>query len=320
MVRPLFCVVLFFMGASGVWGQESSVIRIDGEPSMVPFTQRLTEWYHQGNQSASFKVSGAGPVRAIQSLVDGKVEVVQSARQAVGGEVTALRERRGKQFVEVPVAMEVVGILVHPSNPVQELSIFDLRQILSGAVKNWKQVGGKDAPIKIYGRDTSSDIGDFIEAEYMGDAGISSTATTFAKNSALYAAVASDPDAIGYASVNLSLNPTCALSALKLVPPHRPSLRQPRALPHTNIGLCALCITFSLESHQGTCGDSPNGSCPNKVNWLSKQPSCHLWVPVIATAAKPSWPATDQESNNSNSKFAHVTCRYVLILGGSLML
>ena len=215
MVRPLFCVVLFFMGASGVWGQESSVIRIDGEPSMVPFTQRLTEWYHQGNQSASFKVSGAGPVRAIQSLVDGKVEVVQSARQALGGEVTALRERRGKQFVEVPVAMEVVGILVHPSNPVQELSIFDLRQILSGAVKNWKQVGGKDAPIKIYGRDTSSDIGDFIEAEYMGDAGISSTATTFAKNSALYAAVASDPDAIGFASVNLSLNPNVRFVGIK---------------------------------------------------------------------------------------------------------
>jgi phosphate transport system substrate-binding protein len=173
---------------------------------MVPFTQRLTEWYHQKERSTSFEVAGAGPNRAIQSLIDGKVDVVQSARQLLGGEVTALRERRGKKFVQIPVATEVVGILVHPANPVHELTIFELRQILSGGIKNWKQVGGKDAPIKIYGRDSSSDIRDFIEAEYMGDAGIASSATTFPKNSTLYAAVAGDPNAIGYASVNLGLS------------------------------------------------------------------------------------------------------------------
>ena len=128
------------------------------------------------------------------------MKVVQSARRLLGGEITAFRERR-KTVLQIPVATEVAGVLVHPSNPVHELTIFELRQILSGAVKNWKQAGGEDAPIKIYGRDGNSDIRDFIEAEYVGGASIASSATTFPKNSTLYAAVARDPNAIGYASV-----------------------------------------------------------------------------------------------------------------------
>jgi len=216
MVRPVYCLVLFLITPAAVSAQgKPAAIHVEGEPSMVPLTQRLTEWYHHNNQSISFEVSGAGPTSAIQSLIDGKADVVQSARQVLGGEVTALRERRGKKFVQVPVAMEVAGILVHPSNPIHELSIFELRQILSGAIKNWKQVGGKDAAITIYGRDNSSDVRDFIETEYLGDASISSSAKTFPKNSALYAAVAADPDAIGYATVNLALSPKVRFMAIK---------------------------------------------------------------------------------------------------------
>lgn len=216
MIRPTCCLILFLIAGAGVWAQERPrAIHIDGEPSMVPLTQRLTDWYHHNNQSTSFEALATGPTSAIQSLIDGKADVVQSPRQVLGGEITALRERRGKKFVQVPVAIEVAGIIVHPSNPVQELSIFELRQILSGAVKNWKQVGGIDSPIKIYGRDTSSDVRDFIETEYLGDASISSSAKSFPKNSLLYAAVAADPSAIGYATVNLSLNPKVRFVAIK---------------------------------------------------------------------------------------------------------
>jgi phosphate transport system substrate-binding protein len=207
MLRPSYCLFLFLFVSSGVLGQsKSEAIHIDGEASMEPLTQRLAEWYHNNNPNVSFEVSGIGPGRAIQSLVNGKVDIVQSDRRVLEGESTSLRERSGKKFVQIPVATEVAGILVHPSNPVHELSIFDLRQIMSGAVKNWKQVGGKDAPIKIYGRDNSSNVREFIEAEYMGDASITSSAKTFPKNSDLYAAVAGDPDAIGYATVNLTLS------------------------------------------------------------------------------------------------------------------
>ena len=191
------------------------MIRIAGSPSMVPCAQRLTEWYHKDHFKTSFTVEGLPPSKAIAALVEGNAEVAPSSRKVLGGEIGALRDRRGKKFLQIPVATEVAGILVHPSNPIRELSIFDLRQILSGAVKNWKQVGGNDAPIQIYGRDDSSDVRDFIEEEFMGDASVASSAIKFAKNSELYAAVTRDKNAIGYGSVNEQLGSTVRFVAIK---------------------------------------------------------------------------------------------------------
>jgi phosphate transport system substrate-binding protein len=264
MVRRSFAMVLFLFSTSAVWGQaKSAVIHIDGEPSMVPLTQRLTQWYHHNNPGTSFEVSGAGPVRGIQALLEEKSDIVQSTRQALGGEVTELRERRGRKFVQVPVATEVAGILVHPSNPVHELSIFELRQILSGAIKNWKQVGGKDAPIQVYGRDNSSDVRDFIETEYMGDASISSSAKTFPKNSALYATVAQDPNAIGFATVNLGLNTKVRFIAIKT------SASAPGVAPNT----------ISIASHQYPLvrqlyyifAGTPSGDLQKFAEWVFSQ-------------------------------------------------
>jgi phosphate transport system substrate-binding protein len=204
------------LSASASMGQTKiGAIRIAGTPSMVGCTQRLAEWYHNNHADVSFTVGAGGPSKGIAAVLEGKAEIAQSSRQALGGEVSSLRDKRGAKFVQVPVAMEVAGILVHPSNPVHELSIFDLRQILAGTLKNWKQVGGNDAPIKIYGRDDSSDIREFIEGEFMGDEGIASSATTFPKNSALYGAIARDKDGIGYGSVNLALNPNVKFVAIK---------------------------------------------------------------------------------------------------------
>jgi phosphate transport system substrate-binding protein len=153
-------------------------------------SRRLTDWYHNTHPQAIFNIAGGGPDKGISALMDGRVEIAQSSRQVLGGEVSAFCDQHGKSFVQIPIATEVAGILVNPSNQVQNLSIFDLRKILSGSVKNWKQVGGSDAPITIYGRDDSSDSREFIEEEFMGDQGISASAQKFAKNSEVYAAAA----------------------------------------------------------------------------------------------------------------------------------
>jgi phosphate transport system substrate-binding protein len=214
--------------ASAAWGQnKATVIRIAGSPGMVPCAQRLTEWYHTNHPNASFTVKGGDVTKAIASLVERNADIVESSRKVLGGEIGALREKSGKKFVQIPVATEVAGILVHPANPVHELSIFDLRRILSGAVKNWKQVGGNDVPIRIYGRNHSSDMREFLEEEFMGDASIASSVFTFPKNSALYAAVAHDENAIGYGSINPQLNPSVRFLAIK------PSASEAAAAPTT---------------------------------------------------------------------------------------
>jgi hypothetical protein len=99
----------FLMGillsASGGWGQaKGTTIRIEGSPSMVPCTQRLTEWYHNNHANVSFTVDGQAPAKAMAALVEGKADVAQSSRKVLGGEIGALQDKRGKKFVQVPVA------------------------------------------------------------------------------------------------------------------------------------------------------------------------------------------------------------------------
>ena len=256
---------------------------------MVPLTQRLTEWYHHNNQSTSFEVSGTGPGHAIQSLADGKADVVQSNRPVLGGEATFLRER-GKKFIQIPVATEVAGILVHPSNPVHELSIFEIRQILSGAIKNWKEVGGKDAPIKIYGRDDTSDVRDFIEAEYLGDANISSSAKTFPKNSALYAAVADDPNAIAYATVNLGLNPRVRFVSIKT------SASAPAVAPTTET---IAAHKYPLLRHlYYIFAGTPSGELQKFAEWVFSQQG------QLVVEASELWPLDSSDRDRGKTELA----------------
>jgi phosphate transport system substrate-binding protein len=257
---------------------------------MVPLTQRLTQWYHQNNPGTSFEVSGAGPLRGIQALVDEKSDIVQSTRQVLGGEVTELRERRGKKFVQVPVATEVAEILVHPSNPVHELSIFELRQILSGAIKNWKQVGGKEAPIQVYGRDNSSDVRDFIESEYMGDASISSSAKTFPKNSALYATVAQDPNAIGFATVNLGLNTKVRFIAIKT------SASAPGVAPNT-VSIASREYPLVRQLYYIFAG-TPSGDLQKFAEWVFSQQG------QLVVEASELWPLDSSDRDHGKIQLA----------------
>ncbi len=171
---------------------------------MLVFGQRLTAWYSKKNPAIQFDVAPFNPAASFAALAEGKIDIVQSSRKVLHSEEEALRSSQGKNYVELHVATEVAGIAVNQANPVKELSLFQLREVLSGSVKNWKQVGGTDSPIKIYGRDDTCGVRTFLEEEFMGDEGVSSSAKTFPTNSALLTALSSDKDAIGYGSVELS--------------------------------------------------------------------------------------------------------------------
>ena len=200
--RAAVCALLFAaVLTSNAVGQ--TVVRLVGAETMRPFGQRLTEWYSKKYPAAKFEVGAATAVNSFSAVASGKAEVLQSSRRVLHSESEALRSAQGKKYVEIQVATEIAGIAVNATNPVKELSLFQLRQVLSGSVKNWKQFGGNDAPIVLYGRDDSSGVRSFLEEEFMGDEGISVNAKTFATNSTMLAALSRDPNGVGYGSVEV---------------------------------------------------------------------------------------------------------------------
>lgn len=179
----------------------ATLVRMNGSETMQQFGKRLTAWYTNKNPSVQFQIAAFQPTASFAAMAAGDVDIVQSSRKVLHSEAEALHARQRKGYVEVHVATEIAGIAVNQTNPVRELSLFQLRQVLSGSVKNWKQVGGADAPIDLYGRDDSSGVRAFLEEEFMGDEGIASSVKTFPTNSGVLAAAGHDANAIGYGSV-----------------------------------------------------------------------------------------------------------------------
>src|SRR5262249_45193316 len=192
----LFGVAAMSLSAAGA-------VRVTGEPTMKEFGQRLTEWYSKKNPGVAFDVTTATAANSFAVMASGKAEVVQSSRRGLHSEIEALRAGQGKKFIEIQVANEVAGIAVNSSNKLQELSISQFRQVLFGSVKKWKQVGGPDAAIAVYGRDENSGVRTFLEDEFMGDVGISANAKTFPTNAAMLAALSKDPNGVAFGSVEI---------------------------------------------------------------------------------------------------------------------
>jgi phosphate transport system substrate-binding protein len=162
-----------------------------------------------------FAVLGVPASNSFAAMAAGKAEIVQSSRRVLHSEVEALHAGQGKSYVELQVATEIAGITLNAGNPVKELSLYQLRQVLSAEVKNWKQVGGSDAPIRIYGRDDSSGVRAFLEEEFMGDTGISSSAKTFTSNAGVLSAVSHDVNGVGFGNADPRMDAHIKFVAIK---------------------------------------------------------------------------------------------------------
>lgn len=202
-LRFAVCVLLLAGAGTNLPASGQTIVHLKGAETMNEFGQRLTEWYSKKNPALRFEVTAATPANSFAAMAGGRAEIVQSNRRVLHSESEALQSAQGKKYVQIQVATEVAGIVVHASNPVKELSLFQLRQILSGSVKNWKHVGGKDAPITIYGRNDSSGVRAFLEEEFMGDESISSSTITFPTNSAIFAALNRNPNGVAFGSVEM---------------------------------------------------------------------------------------------------------------------
>ncbi|HSW38409.1 MAG TPA: phosphate ABC transporter substrate-binding protein, partial [Acidobacteriota bacterium] len=112
-----------------------------------------------------------------------------------------LRDRRGVDAVEMPVALDGVAVYVNEKNPVGELTLEQIRNIYTGVVRNWKEVGGRDERILIYGRENSSGTYAYFQEVVLGSADYFPTTQALPGTGAVVNAVARDVRGIGYGGI-----------------------------------------------------------------------------------------------------------------------
>ena len=131
-------------------------ITIKGSDTMVILSQKWAEVYMKTNPNASVQVTGGGSGVGISALINGATDIANSSRPMKQPEIEKLKSRYNTLGVEIPCAKDGITVFLNESNPVKELSIQQLSGIFSGKITNWKDVGGSDAPITLYGRENSS--------------------------------------------------------------------------------------------------------------------------------------------------------------------
>lgn len=133
----------------------SSVIKIKGSESEYNLIQFFTSEYKKENSEAFIEVAGGGSSVGIEALINGQIDIANSSRR-VYEEEFQLGEKKGVILVPVIIALDAVAIITNSRTGIDSLSLNQLAEIFSGRISNWKNVGGEDMPIKIYGRNTSS--------------------------------------------------------------------------------------------------------------------------------------------------------------------
>ena len=172
-------------------------ITVKGSDTMVILAQKWAEVYMKTNSEVVIQVTGGGSGTGISALINGSTDICNSSRPLKRSEMDKLKERYNTMGIEIPCAKDGITIFLHESNPVKELSIKQLSDIYAGRVTNWKQVGGPDANIKLYGRENSSGTYVFFKDEVV-KTDYASSCQTLPGTAAVVNAVKNDKNGIGY--------------------------------------------------------------------------------------------------------------------------
>jgi phosphate transport system substrate-binding protein len=178
-------------------------IQNKGSDTLVNVALAWAESYRLVEPDISIAVTGGGSGTGIASLINGTVDIANASREMKEEEFEQARAN-GIEPVEHVVAIDALAVIVHPDNPVSELTIGQLSDIYAGKITNWSEVGGNDAIIVLLSRETNSGTHVYFLEEVVrrgeeGDSTIFAPQTILMPSSVgITSELRRNPNAIGY--------------------------------------------------------------------------------------------------------------------------
>jgi phosphate transport system substrate-binding protein len=176
----------------------AGTVTVKGSDTMVVLGQRWAEEYMKKNPKAVIQVTGGGSGTGISALINGTTDVCEASRSMKDAEKKQLAEKAGAPPVEIIVAKDGLSVYVNDSNPLNELTMAQLKAIFTGKVTSWKEVGGPDAKIIPYSRENSSGTYVFFKEHVLENADYTPRAQNMPGTAAVVNAVSKEKFGIGY--------------------------------------------------------------------------------------------------------------------------
>jgi phosphate transport system substrate-binding protein len=189
----------------------SGWITFAGSTTVQPLAAELARAFQQRHPGVTLDIAAGGSVVGIQAIHDGTVDIGMASR--------ALKPEEAAGITWHQIAVDVIGVVVNASNPVEDLTQEQLRDIYLGQISNWSEVGGPDQPIEVVIREkTSGTRGAFDEIVLDKQAPTAPNLQTAMTAGDVAALVTVEPDAIGYVGFG-NLEPGLKLLAIDGVSP-----------------------------------------------------------------------------------------------------
>jgi len=202
-ITVILCLVVF---ASGCASEQERTIQIAGSTSVQPVAEKLAKKFEETHPNVKINVQGGGSGLGIKSATQGIVDIGTSSKELTPEEKNGLKEYLiGKDGIVIALNIE---------NPVSDLTKDQLKDIFSGKITNWREVGGPDAEIHVITREAGSGTRKAFEEIVMGkDTKIRADAIVQSSTEAVKQSIKQDPNAIGFVSLaHMSLD----VKALKI--------------------------------------------------------------------------------------------------------
>ena len=192
-VLVLVAALVFSLGALIA----GTTITVKGSDTLVRLGQRWAEEYMKNNPDVVIQVSGGGSGTGIAALLNGTTDICEASRDMKDKEYE-LAKRSNKDIYRISVALDGIAVFLHEENPVKNLTVAQLKGIYTGAVTNWKEVGGQDATIILYGRENNSGTYAFFKEHVLDGEDYADRTQTLPGTAAVVNAVSKDINGIGY--------------------------------------------------------------------------------------------------------------------------
>jgi phosphate transport system substrate-binding protein len=177
-------------------GAEVSVT-IKGSDTVLPLAQKEAEELMKTNSDVSITVVGGGSGVGITAMIDGTTDIAMASRDLKTEEKMKFADKN-IEIETVTIAFDALAIIVNPANKVSKLTREQLEKIFTGEIKNWKEVGGDDAKIVAYSRESSSGTYEFFKDEVMDKKNYATDILNLPATGAIVQAVGQTKGAIGY--------------------------------------------------------------------------------------------------------------------------
>jgi len=195
----LICLMLLFIHCHYQPGGKNQTIYIKGSDTMLPLVRIWAAKYMQTHRHTTVYVTGGGTATGVKALLEKKTDICMASRPLNPEEISAFAQKYQRIGMVYMVARDGLSVYVHNNNPVDGLSRFQLKQIFTGELNNWKEVGGEDAEILRITRNRSSGTRNYFRMNVLQGERYSDDAIACTTNQQVIDTIMQHENAIGYA-------------------------------------------------------------------------------------------------------------------------